>query len=61
MELLQVIQENLKRMYLQEKEECLKNLGIEEKLDYLHKFEYHVPYKDIGSENEICGTLDWNC
>lgn len=26
-------------------------------LDYLHKFEYHVPYKDIGSENEICATL----
>ena len=27
------------------------------KLDYFHKFEYHVPYKDVGSENEICGTL----
>lgn len=26
-------------------------------LDYLYKFEYHVPYKNIGSENEICGTL----
>ena len=26
-------------------------------LDYLFKFEYHVPYKNIGSENEICGTL----
>lgn len=26
-------------------------------LDYLHKFEYHIPYKDIGSENEICATL----
>lgn len=26
-------------------------------MDYLFKFEYHVPYKDIGSENEICGTL----
>jgi isopentenyl-diphosphate delta-isomerase len=23
----------------------------------LFKFEYHVPYKDVGSENEICGTL----
>lgn len=34
-----------------------EELGIKEKLDYLHKFEYHVPYKDIGSENEICGTL----
>ena len=34
-----------------------EELGIEGKLDYLHKFEYHVPYKNVGSENEICGTL----
>ncbi len=34
-----------------------EELGIKGKLDYLHKFEYHVPYKDVGSENEICGTL----
>ena len=34
-----------------------EELGIEGKLDYLHKFEYHVPYNDIGSENEVCGTL----
>ena len=34
-----------------------EELGIVGKLDYLHKFEYHVPYKEIGSENEICGTL----
>ncbi|EIJ65269.1 isopentenyl-diphosphate delta-isomerase [Candidatus Nitrosopumilus salaria BD31] len=34
-----------------------EELGIKGSLDYLHKFEYHVPYKDIGSENEICGTL----
>ena len=34
-----------------------EELGIECKLDYLFKFEYHVPYKDVGSENEICGTL----
>ena len=34
-----------------------EELGIEGDLDYLFKFEYHVPYKDIGSENEICGTL----
>ena len=34
-----------------------EELGIACKLDYLFKFEYHVPYKDIGSENEICGTL----
>lgn len=34
-----------------------EELGLDCKLDYLFKFEYHVPYKDIGSENEICGTL----
>ncbi len=34
-----------------------EELGIKCKLDYLFKFEYHVPYKDVGSENEICGTL----
>jgi len=34
-----------------------QELGIEGKLDYLYKFEYHVPFKDVGSENEICGTL----
>ncbi len=34
-----------------------EELGIHCNLDYLFKFEYHVPYKDIGSENEICGTL----
>ena len=34
-----------------------EELGINGKLDYFHKFEYHVPYKEVGSENEICGTL----
>lgn len=34
-----------------------EELGASCKLDYLFKFEYHVPYKDVGSENEICGTL----
>jgi len=34
-----------------------EELGITGKLDYLHKFEYHVPYKNVGAENEICGTL----
>ena len=34
-----------------------EELGIKGRLDYLFKFEYHVPYKDVGSENEICGTL----
>lgn len=26
-------------------------------MDYLFKFEYHVPYLDVGSENEICAVL----
>lgn len=34
-----------------------EEIGITCKFDYLFKFEYHVPYKDVGSENEICGTL----
>jgi len=32
-------------------------LGISCKMDYLMKFEYHILYKNVGSENEICGTL----
>ncbi|CAE6493811.1 MAG: isopentenyl-diphosphate Delta-isomerase [Candidatus Nitrosotenuis sp.] len=34
-----------------------EEIGASCRLDYLFKFEYHVPYKNIGSENEICGTL----
>ena len=34
-----------------------EEIGIACKMNYVNKFEYHVPYKDIGSENEICGTL----
>jgi len=34
-----------------------EEIGVICNLNYLFKFEYHVPYKDIGSENEICGTL----
>ena len=34
-----------------------EELGVKCKMDYLFKFEYHVPYKNVGSENEICGTL----
>ncbi len=34
-----------------------EEIGIGCKMNYVNKFEYHVPYKDIGSENEICGTL----
>lgn len=34
-----------------------EEIGASCKLDYLFKFEYHVPYKNVGSENEICGAL----
>lgn len=34
-----------------------EELGASCSLDYLFKFEYHVPYSNVGSENEICGTL----
>ncbi len=34
-----------------------EELGISCPMDYLMKFEYHAPYGDVGSENEICGTL----
>lgn len=34
-----------------------EEVGISCKMEYLFKFEYHIPYKNIGSENEICGTL----
>lgn len=34
-----------------------EELGVEASLDYMHKFEYHVSYRDVGSENEICATL----
>jgi len=34
-----------------------EELGTTTSFDYIFKFEYHVPYKEIGSENEICGTL----
>ena len=34
-----------------------EELGISCKLEYMFKFAYHVPYRTIGSENEICGTL----
>ncbi len=34
-----------------------EELGVSCMMDYLVKFEYHISYKDVGSENEICGTL----
>ena len=34
-----------------------EEVGIKCEVDYTFKFEYHVSYTDVGSENEICGTL----
>ena len=34
-----------------------EEMGSACRMDYLFKFEYHVPYGTVGSENEICGTL----
>ena len=34
-----------------------EEMGAACKMDYLFKFEYHVPYMDVGSENEVCGTV----
>ena len=34
-----------------------EEIGVRCRTDYLFKFEYHVPYRDAGSENEVCGTL----
>ena len=34
-----------------------EEIGLGCKMVKLNKFEYHVPYKDVGSENEICATL----
>jgi len=33
-----------------------EELGFDTKLDYLFKFVYQVPYKDIGSEHELCSV-----
>ncbi len=30
-----------------------EEIGITCEMNYVNKFEYHVPYKDIGSENEV--------
>ena len=34
-----------------------EEIGVSCEMVKFNKFEYHVPYKDIGSENEICATL----
>ncbi|MCY3854256.1 MAG: isopentenyl-diphosphate Delta-isomerase [Thaumarchaeota archaeon] len=34
-----------------------EELGVTCKLEYLFKFEYHIQYENIGSENEMCGVL----
>ncbi len=42
---------------LSSKRRLQEEIGVVCKLKYLFKFEYHVPYNNIGSENEVCGTL----
>ena len=34
-----------------------EEIGLVCGLEYLFKFEYHAPYRDVGSENEMCGAL----
>ena len=34
-----------------------EEIGVTCEMNYVNKFEYHVPYKEVGSENEVCGTL----
>ncbi|MCY4491597.1 MAG: isopentenyl-diphosphate Delta-isomerase [Thaumarchaeota archaeon] len=34
-----------------------EELGISCDMEYMLKFEYHIPYKNVGSENEICAVL----
>jgi isopentenyl-diphosphate delta-isomerase len=34
-----------------------EELGIETQLRFLFKFQYTAPYKNIGSENEMCSVL----
>ena len=34
-----------------------EEIGVSCKMVKINKFEYHVPYKDVGSENEICATM----
>lgn len=44
--------------YLQAGKKCLKKeLRISCQLRFLTKFYYHVPYKNIGSEHELCALL----
>ena len=37
-----------------------EEIGIDCKMNYVNKFEYHVTYKDIGSENENLWYVDWD-
>lgn len=40
------------------RQRVLHEIGVScSKIDYLFKFRYHVEYKDIGSENEICDVF----
>ncbi len=36
------------------KRRLYEELGLENELEFVFKFKYHVKYKDIGSEREIC-------
>ena len=39
------------------KKRCKEELGADCKPKYLFKFMYAVPYKDVGSERELCAVL----
>lgn len=38
-----------------------EELGISCSLKFLYKFQYQVPFKDTGSENEMCAVLIGKC
>jgi isopentenyl-diphosphate delta-isomerase len=43
--------------YLQAAQRRLKEeIGLETPLHFLFKFQYHAPFKTIGSENELCAV-----
>jgi len=34
-----------------------QELGLRAELEYLYRFQYQVPYRDLGSEHELCSVL----
>jgi isopentenyl-diphosphate delta-isomerase len=38
-----------------------EELGIDTDLKYLFKFKYQVPYKNVGSEHELCSVFIGKC